>query len=757
MLIKKMMRDVWKNKVQFLAIFIMAVLGALIYAGLNCEWFTMKNQADAYYEKTNLADIWIYDEALGENDIEKIKAIKGVEYAEGRFVINGSEKTTGNSTELQLNFVTDGKISDVLTQEGDKFSNSKEGIWIDYQYASANKISVGTKITISVRGLEITEKVRGLILSPEYVYNVKDDSEMIPDHQKFGYAYLPYSIIENLGINTYTEILISADEKSVEKVKKNISGNFSTVFDRNTYPSVTALNNEIQQHKALGNIFPVIFLAIAVLSILTTMTRLTKSQRIQIGTLMSLGFKKGRILRHYVSYGFFISLIGGCIGILIGQSVIPKILFEIQKPIYTLPSWDVKIPTFNFIMVALIVLLCTATNYFACRKELKDVPAETLRTLPPKTGKHNIIENTKIWNKMGFNFQWNVRDICRNKIRTLMAIIGCLGCMALLLCAFGMNDTINNVGDRMYNELFKFQNKVIFKEDADINEIEEYNATLAGQLIQEENIEMQYGENKKNGLLTVDSGGKCINYENDEGMLKKLPDTGVAISYKMSKLLGIEKGEKIKWRIIGDKHWYNAEVKAFYEMPIGQGICMSTDAYQQLERFKPNAMLIDKKISSSEVNDSVVDTIKSKDEFIDAFNSMLDTMKMIVLLLIVFAVLLGIIVLYNLGILYYTERFREFATLKVLGFKSKRIRSLMVSQNIWLTLIGAILGIPIGFLVLSYMTNTLGDNLDMTPKVFGSSILICFTGTILVSLLVNLLLANNIKKIDMVSALKSIE
>ncbi|MCR2021115.1 ABC transporter permease, partial [Blautia pseudococcoides] len=111
----------------------------------------------------------------------------------------------------------------------------------------------------------------------------------------------------------------------------------------------------------------------------------------------------------------------------------------------------------------------------------------------------------------------------------------------------------------------------------------------------------------------------------------------------------------------------------------------------------------------------------------------------------------------NLGILYYTERFREFATLKVLGFKSKRIRSLMVSQNIWLTLIGAILGIPIGFLVLSYMTNTLGDNLDMTPKVFGSSILICFTGTILVSLLVNLLLANNIKKIDMVSALKSIE
>lgn len=757
MLIKKMLRDVGNNRIQFLAIFIMAVLGTLIYAGLNCEWFTMEKQADAFYKKTNMSDFWVYGKTLDEKDLDSIKGINGVKTVEGRFKINANNKTINNNSELQLNFVTTGEISKVVTKKGEEFSHDKKGIWIDYEYAIANNIKIGEDIDLSFMGIDLSEEVCGFIISPEYIYNVKDDSEMIPNHEKFGYAFLSYDILKEKGITTYNTILVKNNTKDWKSIEGELNKYYITIFNSVNFPSIFTLNNEISQHRSLGNIFPVIFLAIAILSILTTMTRLTKNQRIQIGTLMSLGFKKRKILRHYISYGFLISLFGGILGMIIGQLFIPNILFKIQKPVYTLPDWTIKVPYFNFIMLIVIVFSCTVTNYLACRKELKDVPAETLRMAPPKAGNHNVFENTALWKKMSFNFQWNIRDIWRNKVRTLMAILGCMGCMALLLCAFGMNDTIDHVGTWMYKDLYKFQNKVAFKIDADINDIERLRSELNGQLIQEENIELQYNHSKKNGLLTVDTGSGLIQYEDTDGNSINLPENGVAISNKMASLLGVDNGDTIRWRIIGEELWFEAKVASVYQMPIGQGICVSKTAYERLGDFKPNGMLVGDINHDKVMGETFVDSIKSKSDFINAFDTMLDTMRMIVALLIIFAVLLGVIVLYNLGILYYTERFREFATLKVLGFKSRRIKTLMIAQNIWLTIIGVLLGLPAGFLLLNYMTGTLGENLDMRAVVFLTSILICIAGTLFVSLFVNILLARNIKKIDMVSALKSVE
>jgi putative ABC transport system permease protein len=761
MLPRKMFRDMKLHSTQFISIFLMAILGVLVYAGINSEWYGMQKEADRYYSATNLADMWIIGNNFTAENENSAKEVSGVSMVQRRLVLDGVADLEGDPV-LRINIVDGNAVSRPYTVGGSSFDAETDGLWLDKDFARAHDLGVGDKITVRAAGAQISKTIEGLILHPEYVHNVKDDSEMMPDAEEFGFAYLPRRAVSDAGTLPYNQLLIKtgagSDPLAVRShLEEALAGSYGMVITRENHPSVEMFRMEIAQNKALGGVFPIVFFLIAALTMLTTMTRMTSGQRTQIGILKALGFSRRKILFHYVSYGVWLGLIGGLIGLVAGPLIVPPVLFAMQKTIYTLPDWYAAISYSDVLAVVLAVLCCSASSYFACRRELNDVPAATLRPRAPKTSRHTRLEKSRFWLRLGFSVQWNLRDIIRNKVRSIMAVIGVAGCMALLLWGLGLRDTIGSVTGLLYGDINTYESKINLEEDIPRENLDSLLKAYPGQLIQESAIELTYGGVSKSGLLTVAASGKEYNPEDRDGNPLRLPDDGIALSYKMAKLLGAETGAELQWRIYGEKAWQKSTVRSIYRIPLGQGIVMSKTAYERMgNTMKPTSLLAADPAGGAGGHPGVRG-VQDKAQLISSFNSILDSMQMIIAILILAAVILGAVVLYNLGALSFTERARELATLKVLGFSKKRIQSLLQKQNIWLTILGIVIGLPAGYVLIEFMLQTMSESSDFAAWVSWATVAICVAATFLLSTAVNFLMSRRVSGIDMVSSLKSVE
>lgn len=761
MLLRKMLRDMKNNLGQFISIFLMTILAALVFSGINAEWYGMKTESEKYYEESWLPDIWIMGSNFNKDDVTRVKEMSDISEATLRLSFDSSVDI-GSEKILRINVIENDILSKAKVIEGVSLDSSKDGLWLDNSFAKANDLCVGEMITLEIADRRIEKNILGLILHPEYVYSSNDGSGFMPDYENFGFAFL-YSSQFSQGFETpYNQILITikedADEKSIsEELESMFSDKSIMIINKDVHPSVSTFNAEIEQNKAMGGVFPVVFFLIAALSLFTTMTRMTNSQRTQIGILKALGFSRNSILMHYISYGLWIGLLGGIIGLLTGPLIIPPILFSMQKTIYTLPNWYIVISPSSIIIAGLLALCCGASGYLACRSQLKDVPANSLRPKAPRIAGHSRVEKSKLWHRLGFAVQWNLRDIMRSRIRSLVVVIGITGCTALLLFGLGLKDSINSISNWMYKDLNIYQSKINLEENHSNESLTAIVENYEGQLVQESSIELKANDVKKQGSLTVLDSGQQILFENESRKKIFLPAEEIGVSYKMAELLGIKTGDTIEWRIYGEKDWIESTVSAVYRAPIGQGISINRDEYERMgSTFRPTALLTSERIANDS-NFEAVKNIQNKNDLIDGFNDLLESIKMIIVILVFAAIVLGSVVLYNLGALSFTERMRELATLRVLGFLPNKIYSLLQMQNVWLTVVGIIIGIPTGYFLTVFMFSTMPDSLDMATDISVISVIISIIGTFAISVLINLILSRNIKDIDMVSALKSVE
>ena len=760
MLILKMLRDMKNHLGQFISIFIMAFLASFVFSGINAEWYGMQTEVENFYQETNLADIWLIASSFNSEDESKVKKLSGVKDTSLRLSYD-CPLYTDNDKVLTINVIEENTLSLPSVTEGSPLNTTLDGIWLDESYAKTNKLNIGDQIQLDIPGTVFTKEILGFILHPEYIYSSKDSGSFMPDHENYGFIFLySSSLPDNFDIE-YNQLLLSLtkdanEENLYQELEGLFSDRFMLIMDEDSHLSISSFNNEIEQNKAMGGVFPIVFFLIAALTILTTMTRMTNSQRTQIGTLKALGFSKNRILIHYVSYGIWLGLIGGLLGLLIGPLIIPPILFIMQKSIYTLPNWSIAISPSSFIIVVLLAFSCGLASYLACQGQLKEVPAALLRPKAPKNKVHQGLERSKIWYKLSFGIQWNLRDIIRSRIRSLMAIIGVIGCTSLLLFGLGLRDTINKVSQWMYEDLNVYEDKINIDPKASSEDITLLTNSYSGQLIQEASIELKFKSNKVNGLLTVAEQGDKIRFEDTRGERIALPDRGIGISQKMAEQLNSEIGDIIEWRIYGQKDWIESEISVIYRTPMGQGIAINKEVYEETgQSFMPSSLLTSDIVSNTSMK--AIENTLNKNNLMNSFNDLLESIRMIVVILIMGAIILGSVVLYNLGALSYTERIRELATLKVMGFHPRLIRSLLSMQNIWLTVLGIIIGVPIGFWLVDFMLSTMPASLDMRTYISLESVTISVLGTFIVSIAVNILLSRNIKKINMVSALKSVE
>jgi putative ABC transport system permease protein len=585
---------------------------------------------------------------------------------------------------------------------------------------------------------------------------------MVPDFSSFGYACLPAKAFPSPEMMKYNTLLIKTDKAASasatatleDEINSALNGKYSVFLERKDHLSVSMFENEIRQHKMMGDIFPVAFLLIALLTMATTMTRIVANQRTQIGTLRALGFKKSVIMRHYISYGFFLALLGAATGLAAGPLSLPYLFYPSMSGFYTMPEWKPAYdPSFLWISAAL-VLLCAAVCRLVCGGILRENPSDTLRPKAPKIFRHGFIERTRLWGKLGANAKWNIRDASRNRARSLMAVIGVFGCTSLVVCALSMNDSIEDLKSWQYETVNRYESKFILDENATPEQTDEIKKAVNGEALMEREVEIKANGRKKSVSLLIRDNNDLIRPTGIDLRPANLPANGISVTLKTAEALGLKRGDTFEWQIYGggNESKKNGEVAEIYRNPANQGITMSREHFEsQGLKFRPTAIITAEKTSRNyEGVDSVISTADSK----AGWDELTEAMYIMVYLLITAAAVLSIVVLYNLGLLSFTEMTRELATLKVMGFKSGMLRELLLTQNLWFSAIGFALGVPGGLKLCNIIVSFSGDEFDFPVSLHLPTLLISFAFTFGLSIFVNLLFSKKIRRLNMVESLK---
>ena len=748
-----------ENKMQFIAIFLMSFITLLAFAGIGSEVQGLQDNLNDYYNETNMADAYALGADFNESVINDFKNMSSTTDIESQFVVR-SIADLKDEPVVTLHFLEKNNISRYYPVEGENINFSDaDGIWLDARFAEAKNLTVGDSIVLKFNGITLNKTIRGLGYSPDYVYE-QPANGLVSDfkYQGFGYLsdkaypgpYMPHNkLLMKTNFDTQDYYYLTHDMLKEKGYDDIIDG--ASFMPREDSSSDNQIQDEIKQHFILAVLFPIIFVVVALLILLTTMTRIVNRQRTQIGTLKAIGFEDRPLIIHYLSYGFYLTLIGSVLGIIVGHKTIPYIFVDTMKSYYTLPCWD---PGFNmsFILVALLLVVGSVLcSYYAVANIIRESPSATLKAKPPKVNKIGFVENTWIWDKMGFNLRWNTRDVNRNKMRAIISLLGIIGCTVLLISAFGMHDGVSDLKTWKYDDINHYETQLVLQDNVSQSQIDSIIDEVNGTPIMTKTIQIKANDVKKRQILTVHDKSPLITPTDKNRHEITLPKDGIAISEKTAELFGLEVGDEIEWHIYGNETWMNSTVDAIYGDPSVQGITITPECAEKNNiSFKPTEIVTKEDVTGDLDG---VGSYNSHKDLTESWDKLSQTANLLIVILVIFAVVLAIVVLYSLGLLGFTEVERDMATLKVLGFQLGDLRKLFITQYLGISIIGFLIGIPTGYWVLETIrSNT--DTFYYPTNYSLTTIAISFVITIIVSAVVNLLLANKLKNIDMVEALK---
>ena len=790
MLKKKMFRDIKQNLSQFITIFLMVLIGVMVYVGIEAYMDGMTSAADNFYKNNNIQDLNVMGN-LSDKDLDKIKSLDNVKDAEKKLVVNAIDKDNKDKTYL-LSFIDSNNISKFHIMDGEKFDVNKKGAWVDNFYAEKNNLKVGETIKIKYDTFSLEEKILGLINVPDHIYDVKDESELVPNRENFGFVYLsvneiPESYIKDLVMKEmkitdekifdkyvtnfnykeyipYNYIMVDVNKKkNVTSVKEDIEDNVSNakaIVKIEDTMSYQRYQGEIDEGASYVGIFSGLFLFIAMLSVITTMTRVVKKQKLQIGTMKALGIKNSKIVMHYVGYGFFVSLAAAIVGIILGKYFIGTFFLNMEMDYFEVPNGVPVVKPLSYLVALLVVMVVSFITYLTCRKELFKKPAEALRNEVPNVKVSSLNLSTKgIFKKLNFSSKWNYRDILRNKFRTVTAVVGIVGCCMLIVCAFGMLNSMNHFIKLQFEDLYNFNYKLSLKENIKDDELKVLTDKYGNNTSETLTIETKIGKEREANTIFVTNAGNLVRFQNENGeFIKVNKNNGVYVTRKLAKENNLKVGDTIKWHIYGVNKYYESKIVGLTKDPQVQNLTMTKEYLESLDiDYKPDSLYTNTDLKG--VKDiKNVSLVQDIDELKNSLESMLSMMKSMIMLIIVFAIGLGAIIIYNMGILSYSEKQYQFATLKVLGFSDKKIKKIFVQQNNWITVLSIIIGLPTGYYMTSWIfKSVIADNYDFSAYINLSTYLIAIIGTILVSTIVSRMLSKKVNKIDMVSSLKANE
>ena len=830
--LKNLLREIKRTFTKFLSIFAICALGVAFFAGIRATSPDMKEAGDRLYNTYNLSDISVISTSgLTADNIRDLESIEGIQAVRASLFVDAMARGTGEKEKnlrlysmpikLKSEYVP---LIDLIPDYGIDTSPEYEmnGVEIvsgrmplnDTEIALDNTLEgslvkqLGDEITLTTSGGTVTLRVVGFIRSPMYISMFERGTSSIGNGTSDGFAYASGNAISSLGtklpvmslLNTYytrADIVISGKEglsaysdeyeALVNEVTDRIEDYASTqsgtwyIQDRSGNPGYSDYSENTDRIAAVGDVFPLIFFIVAALVCLTTMTRMVEEQRIEMGTMKALGYGGWQIAMKYAVYAMSACISGGVVGAIIGFKLFPYVIMKGYSIMYYLGKLETPYRADIAFMAIAAMAVCTAAATFsACYASLKEVPATLMRPKAPKAGRRVLLEKIPfIWKKLSFTSKVTVRNLFRYKKRFFMSVIGIAGSGALLVTAFGLNDSIFGIIEKQFGDIWQMDVQAYVYEAmplADMQELlgknpanDDFDSVM---FCLDSQMECKNGGRSQSGvhLLGVESAGSMagrINLHNG-GAPVTLDDSGVVVTAKLAETLSIKAGDEINMRTGGEDHLmrvigiadnyvyhYVYITAAYYETVFGKAM--------QYNGFMGNLKdgLTDETMdamSTQLLSDSRMYTVRTIGSIYDSVWDSLSILNYVVLVLILGSGMLTFVVMLNLTNINIGERMRELATLRVLGFYDKEMYAYIFRENNALSVIGAFVGLVFGKIMHLFVIRTC--EVDMVMFVRSAkplSYVYAFALTIVFSLIVNLLMRPKVRAIDMVESLKSAE
>lgn len=761
---KKLLRDMRRSAMQFLSIVVLCSLGTLIFAGLDGTANLAQGTIDRYFEDNNLADFWVSIPSADRDTLERMRRIDGVAEVCARASVE-LDTTLGDDSTLEVTAYSGPmNINRPMVRDGELLSATDlRGCLMQAGFADAHSLQPGDRITVEMNGSEHSFVIRGLVFSPEYICVTHGT---YPNPQEFGYILIN---AQAMAVLPLTQMIVTAEDGAdVAELEKAISNALpqALVMNRRAHKSTASAMNNAEMFVSLTLVFPVFAYAVAALIVLTTLTRMVDHQRLQLGTLKALGYSSRKIRMHYLSYAFLPSLVGAVLGVFIGHWGLPSILWALllgqnEYPYRIYPSISPQ----AWGMVLLTVVMSVGICWYTYQKSSRETTAELLRAKPPKAGRRIFLERiSPVWKRLTFNGKMIVRNLLRNRMRTLMSLVGILSCNALIIASFGLQDSINLIAETHYTKVLNYDVRANLTMMAD--EARSYDQRLEAEKVEclmEKAASVRLGDISRTTLVTVvESNQQMLCLGKNETHTPILPG-GAALTEKMAKTLKAKVGDRITISFPGDDEPAVVPVSQIVYNNIQQGLYMEQTTWEGLRKggFVPTAVLMKKptqacmrQLDGMDEVDRLEYPVRQSEEL----TNLMDMLSAIFVLLMGVALALAFVICYNMGLMNFSERTREYATLKVLGYHQKEIRRLIVGENVIVTVLGIALslypGIGLTGLVLKVCAT---ESLTYPSRPAALSIVLACAITFAFSLLIQLFLTRKVQEIDMVEALKSVE
>ena len=830
--LKNLLREIKRTFTKFLSIFAICALGVAFFAGIRATSPDMKEAGDRLYNTYNLSDISVISTSgLTADNIRDLESIEGIQAVRASLFVDAMARGTGEKEKNLRLYSMPIKLKseyapliDLIPDYGIDTSPEYEmnGVEIvsgrmplnDTEIALDNTLEgslvkqLGDEITLTTSGGTVTLRVVGFIRSPMYISMFERGTSSIGNGTSDGFAYASGNAISSLGtklpvmslLNTYytrADIVISGKEglsaysdeyeALVNEVTDRIEDYASTqsgtwyIQDRSGNPGYSDYSENTDRIAAVGDVFPLIFFIVAALVCLTTMTRMVEEQRIEMGTMKALGYGGWQIAMKYAVYAMSACISGGVVGAIIGFKLFPYVIMKGYSIIYYLGKLETPYRADIAFMAIAAMAVCTAAATFsACYASLKEVPATLMRPKAPKAGRRVLLEKIPfIWKKLSFTSKVTVRNLFRYKKRFFMSVIGIAGSGALLVTAFGLNDSIFGIIEKQFGDIWQMDVQAYVYEAmplADMQELlgknpanDDFDSVM---FCLDSQMECKNGGRSQSGvhLLGVESAESMagrVSLHNG-GTPVTLDDSGVVVTAKLAETLSIKVGDEINMRTGGEDHLmrvigvadnyvyhYVYITAAYYETVFGKAM--------QYNGFMGNLKdgLTDETMdamSTQLLSDSRMYTVRTIGSIYASVWDSLSILNYVVLVLILGSGMLTFVVMLNLTNINIGERMRELATLRVLGFYDKEMYDYIFRENNALSVIGAFVGLVFGKIMHLFVIRTC--EVDMVMFVRSAkplSYVYAFALTIVFSLIVNLLMRPKVRAIDMVESLKSAE
>ncbi len=830
--LKNLLREIKRTFTKFLSIFAICALGVAFFAGIRATSPDMKEAGDRLYNTYNLSDISVISTSgLTADNIRDLESIEGIQAVRASLFVDAMARGTDEKEKNLRLYSMPIKLKseyapliDLIPDYGIDTSPEYEmnGVEIvsgrmplndtetalDYTLEGSLVKQLGDEITLTTSGGTVTLRVVGFIRSPMYISMFERGTSSIGNGTSDGFAYASGNAISSLGtklpvmslLNTYytrADIVISGKEglsaysdeyeALVNEVTDRIEDYASTqsgtwyIQDRSGNPGYSDYSENTDRIAAVGDVFPLIFFIVAALVCLTTMTRMVEEQRIEMGTMKALGYGGWQIAMKYAVYAMSACISGGVVGAIIGFKLFPYVIMKGYSIMYYLGKLETPYRADIAFMAIAAMAVCTAAATFsACYASLKEVPATLMRPKAPKAGRRVLLEKMPfIWKKLSFTSKVTVRNLFRYKKRFFMSVIGIAGSGALLVTAFGLNDSIFGIIEKQFGDIWQMDVQAYVYEAmplADMQELlgknpanDDFDSVM---FCLDSQMECKNGGRSQSGvhLLGVESAGSMagrINLHNG-GAPVTLDDSGVVVTAKLAETLSIKIGDGINMRTGGEDHLmrvigvadnyvyhYVYITAAYYETVFGKAM--------QYNGFMGNLKdgLTDETMdamSTQLLSDSRMYTVRTIGSIYDSVWDSLSILNYVVLVLILGSGMLTFVVMLNLTNINIGERMRELATLRVLGFYDKEMYAYIFRENNALSVIGAFVGLVFGKIMHLFVIRTC--EVDMVMFVRSAkplSYVYAFALTIAFSLIVKLLMRPKVRAIDMVESLKSAE